>query len=327
MNFFNFINDQLLKMLWLRDGIDYFIKLIFPNLNNKWSNVLTFFCYDVIKISLLLCVLIFIISYLQSFITPDKTQKIIGRFKGISANLIGALFGTITPFCSCSSIPLFIGFTKAGLPLGVTFSFLISSPMVDLASVVLLASIFSWKIAIIYVISGLVIAIVGGWIIDHLNLTDQIADFILNDNKTANVNMINNRSYYAFNQMMTTLKKVFIYIIIGVGLGAFIHNFVPASLINNLLGNKNLFSVPIATLVGVPMYADIFGTIPIAQSLLLKGAGLGTVLSFMMAITTLSLPSMIMLSKVIKPKLLTIFIMIVVLGIIFTGYLFNFLMI
>lgn len=327
---FEFIQDQLLKMVWLQNLINGILQSLGISLKTKLGGILSFFFYDVIKIVILLCILIFIISYIQSYFPPERSKRILSKFKGISANVVGALLGTVTPFCSCSSIPLFMGFTSAGLPIGVTFSFLISSPMVDLASLVLLASIFGWKIAIIYVVVGLIIAIVGGKIIECLHLEDQVADFIRN---AQNVNLENeeltkkDRVIIAKNKVIETLKKVFIYILIGVGIGAFIHNIIPEDIINGILGSKNIFSVPLATLVGVPMYADIFGTIPVAEGLLLKGAGLGTVLAFMMAVTTLSLPSMVMLSKAIKPKLLSIYVIIVTLGIMIVGYLFNLMLI
>lgn len=285
-----------------------------------------FFLYDVIKIVILLCILIFIISYIQSFFPPERTKKILGRFHGIGANILAALLGTVTPFCSCSSIPLFIGFTSAGLPLGVTFSFLISSPMVDLGSLVLLMSIFGTKVAVVYVILGLVIAVIGGTLIEKLHLEDQVEAFIRN---TKQIDIpqeeltVKDRLKYAAEQVTGTFKKVFPYILIGVGIGAVIHNWIPEELVVRFLGNGNPFGVIIATIVGVPMYADIFGCIPIAEALLAKGAKLGVVLSFMMGVTTLSLPSMVMLKKAIKPNLLGIFIVICTAGIIIVGYFFN----
>lgn len=285
-----------------------------------------FFIYDVIKIIILLCTLIFIISYIQSFFPPERTKKILGRFHGIGANILAALLGTVTPFCSCSSIPLFIGFTSAGLPLGVTFSFLISSPMVDLGSLVLLMSIFGAKVAIVYVVLGLVIAVAGGILIEKLHLENQVEEFIRNA-KQIDISQekltVKDRLKYSLEQMAGTFKKVFPYILVGVGIGAVIHNWIPEYLIVRFLGNGNPFGVIIATIAGVPMYADIFGCIPIAEALLAKGARLGVVLSFMMGVTTLSLPSMVMLKKAIKPKLLGIFIAICTAGIIVVGYFFN----
>ena len=285
-----------------------------------------FFIYDVIKIIILLCTLIFIISYIQSFFPPERTKKILGRFHGIGANILAALLGTVTPFCSCSSIPLFIGFTSAGLPLGVTFSFLISSPMVDLGSLVLLMSIFGAKVAIVYVVLGLVIAVAGGILIEKLHLENQVEEFIRNA-KQIDISQekltVKDRLKYSLEQMAGTFKKVFPYILVGVGIGAVIHNWIPEDLIVRFLGNGNPFGVIIATIAGVPMYADIFGCIPIAEALLAKGARLGVVLSFMMGVTTLSLPSMVMLKKAIKPKLLGIFIAICTVGIIVVGYFFN----
>lgn len=274
----------------------------------------------------LLGVLIFVISYIQSFFPPERTKKILGRFHGIGANCIAALLGTVTPFCSCSSIPLFIGFTSAGLPIGVTFSFLISSPMVDLGSLVLLMSIFGWKVAVVYVVFGLVISVVGGWIIEKMHLENQVEEFIRNGkNIDIPQNRLNtkDRLKYAWEQVAEIFKKVFPYVIVGVGIGAFIHNWIPREWVVKVLGTGNPLGVVIATICGIPMYADIFGCIPIAEALLSKGARLGVVLSFMMGVTTLSLPSMIMLKKAVKPKLLGIFIAICTLGIILVGYFFN----
>lgn len=293
---------------------------------NRWVGSLQFFLYDVIKITILLCTLIFVISYIQSFFPPERSKKILGRFRGIGANLVAALLGTVTPFCSCSSIPLFIGFTSAGLPVGVTFSFLISSPMVDLGSLVLLMSIFGAKVAAIYVLFGLVIAVLGGTLIEKLRMERYVESFILT---AGSVDIdsprltVKERLTYAKEQMVNTFKKVFPYILIGVAVGAVIHNWIPEEWIVTVLGNKNPFGVVLATLIGVPMYADIFGTIPIAEALFGKGAQLGSVLSFMMAVTTLSLPSMIMLRKAVKPKLLVLFIAICTIGIILIGYIFN----
>ena len=324
----DFIQNQILGMKWLNRLVQNLLTLWGIDVTSRLGGSISFFIYDVIKISILLFVLVFIISYVQSYFPPEKSKKIMGRFKGLWARIIGALLGTVTPFCSCSSIPLFMGFTTAGLPLGVTFSFLISSPMVDLGSLVLLTSIFGWKIAVSYVIVGLVIAVFGGTIIEKLHLENQVADFIRN---AKNINTVlpsdelsqKERFKSALDSVLQTLKKVFPYILIGVAIGAVVHNWIPQKWIENILGSKNPFGVILATICGIPMYADIFGCIPIAESLLAKGALLGVVLSFMMAVTTLSLPSMIMLSKAIKPKLLGVFVSICTLGIIIVGYVFN----
>jgi hypothetical protein len=322
----DFIQNQLLGMKWLNDLVGKLLTLMGLDISNRWIASLHFFIYDVIKIVILLCVLIFIISYIQSYFPPERTKRILGKFRGLGANIIAALLGTVTPFCSCSSIPIFIGFSSAGLPLSVTFSFLISSPMVDLGSLVLLTSIFGAKIAILYVVLGLVIAVIGGTIIDHAKMEDQLEDIVLNapsfDLESPELTL-RDRLDYAKTQMLETLKKVFPYILVGVGIGALIHNWIPEAWVASILGGKNPFGVVLATLVGIPMYGDIFGTIPIAEALLAKGALLGTVLAFMMAVTTLSLPSLIMLRKAIKPKLLALFIGICILGIILIGYLFN----
>lgn len=321
-----FIQDQILGMKWLSVLLGNLLSSAGLDNSSKIGGSVQFFIYDVIKIVALLCVLIFIISYIQSYFPPERTKKILGRFHGIGANIIAALLGTVTPFCSCSSIPLFIGFSSAGLPLGVTFSFLISSPMVDLGSLVLLMSIFGAKVAIVYVVLGLVIAVLGGTLVEKLHLENQVEEFIRNGKQIdipQDELTVKDRIHYAYEQVAETFKKVFPYILVGVGIGAFIHNWIPKDIIVRFLGTGNPFGVIIATIIGVPMYADIFGCIPIAEALLAKGARLGVVLSFMMGVTTLSLPSMIMLKKAIKPKLLRVFIAICTVGIIVVGYLFN----
>lgn len=321
-----FFQNQILGMKWINTLVGIFLEKIGFNSGSTIYGILRFFMYDTIKIFILLSVLIFIISYIQSYFPPEKAKKILSKFKGIKINIIAALLGTVTPFCSCSSIPLFIGFTSAGLPLGATFSFLISSPLVDLGSLVLLTSIFGTKIAIAYVVVGLILAVIGGLIIEKSNMEEQIEEFI---RKAPNVDLeikeptTKERLAFAKEKVIETVKNVAIYIFIGVGIGAIIHNIIPANFIETVLGAEKWYSVPIATTVGIPIYADIFGTVPIAESLFNKGAGLGTVLSFMMGVTALSLPSMIMLRKVVKPKLLTLFFTIVTIGIIFIGYLFN----
>ncbi|MEL7570423.1 MAG: permease [Eubacteriaceae bacterium] len=327
MIIFQWLNDQLLKMQWLSDLIKSLVENVFKlDINGRLGGSIHFFIYDVIKIFILLSVLIFCISYVQSYFPPERTKKILGRVKGVRANIFGALLGTVTPFCSCSSIPLFIGFTNAGLPIGVTFSFLISSPLVDLASVLLLASIFNWKIAIAYVIVGLILAVAGGTVIGKSKLESYVEPFVYN-NKIADLEQEEltrkDRANFAKEQVLQIIKKVWLYILIGVGIGAAIHNWIPQDIISAVLGQDKWYSVLIATTVGVPMYADIFGTLPIAEALVLKGVGLGTALSFMMAVTALSLPSMIMLKRVVKAKLLGIFIGIVTVGILIIGYVFN----
>ena len=321
-----FFQDQILGMKWLNRLIGNGLSLLGLDIDNRPGGSIQFFLYDVIKIIILLCLLIFIISYIQSYFPPERSKKILEKFHGIKANIISALLGTVTPFCSCSSIPLFIGFTSAGLPLGVTFSFLISSPMVDLGSLVLLMSIFGVKVAIAYVIVGLLIAVIGGGLIEKLHMESYVEDFVKH---ASSVDIYyssltkKERIQYAKEQTTGTFKKVFPYILLGVGIGAIIHNWIPKTWIEGILGSNNPFGVILATLIGVPMYADIFGTIPVAEALLAKGALLGTVLSFMIAVTTLSLPSLIMLKKAVKPKLLILFITICTFGIIIVGYLFN----
>lgn len=322
----DFFQNEILGMAWLNRLIKTILNSFGLDTDGKIGGSIQFFIYDMIKIMVLLGVLIFIISYIQSYFPPERTKKILGRFHGVGANIIAALLGTVTPFCSCSSIPLFIGFTSAGLPLGVTFSFLISSPMVDLGSLVLLMSIFGWKVAVVYVVVGLIIAVAGGTLIEKLHLENQVEDYIRKgkaiDTPQDELHF-KDRAKYAWEQVWETAKKVFPYVIAGVGIGAVIHNWIPQEFIVRALGDNNPFGVVIATAAGIPMYADIFGTIPIAEALLAKGALLGVVLSFMMGVTTLSLPSMIMLRKAVKPKLLAIFVGICTVGIILVGYFFN----
>lgn len=322
----NFIQNQVLGMQWLKELIGNGLTEAGLDVTSRLGGSIQFFIYDILKITILLCLLIFVISYIQSYFPPERSKKILGRFHGIGANMAAALLGTVTPFCSCSSIPLFMGFTSAGLPLGVTFSFLISSPMVDLGSLVLLMSVFGGKVAVVYVVLGLVVAVIGGTVIEKLHMEQYVEEFIRN---APGINVESpeltkkDRLLYAKTQVETTFKKVFPYILIGVGIGAAIHNWIPKEWIEMLLGNNNPLGVILAVLVGVPMYADIFGTIPIAEALLAKGAQLGTILSFMMAVTTLSLPSMIMLRKAVKPRLLGTFVTICTVGIVIVGYLFN----
>lgn len=327
MGIWDWIQNELLGMQWLNRLIGRGLAALGVDGTTRLGGSLQFFFYDVIKITILLCVLIFVISYIQSYFPPERGRRILGRLHGLGANTAAALLGTVTPFCSCSSIPLFIGFTGAGLPLGVTFSFLISSPMVDLGSLVLLMSIFGAKVAVVYVILGLVIAVLGGSFIEKLHLENQVEDFVRAVARPAELDLpelrVRDRLFYARNQAVGTLRKVFPYILIGVGVGAIIHNWIPESWVTAILGSHNPLGVVLAVLVGVPMYADIFGTIPVAEALLQKGAQLGTVLSFMMAVTTLSLPSLILLRKAVKPKLLAVFVGVCVVGIILVGYLLN----
>ena len=322
----DFFQSEILGMAWLNRLIGSLLEAVGIDTSGRIGGSIQFFIYDMIKIMVLLGVLIFIISYIQSYFPPERTKRILGRFHGIGANIIAALLGTVTPFCSCSSIPLFIGFTSAGLPLGVTFSFLISSPMVDLGSLVLLMSIFGWRVAVVYVLIGLVVAVAGGTLIEKLHLENQVEEYIRSARSidiAQDEPRFKDRIRYAAEQVLSTIKKVILYVVIGVGIGAVIHNWIPEDIIVGILGDGNPLGVILAVICGVPMYADIFGTIPIAEALLAKGALLGVVLSFMMAVTTLSLPSIIMLRRAVKPKLLAIFITICTVGIIIVGYLFN----
>jgi len=324
---FGWLNDQLLKMTWLSNLVERLVEQVFGlPVNERIGGSIHFFIYDTIKIFILLSILIFVISLIQSYFPPERTRQILGRFNGIGANILGALLGTVTPFCSCSSIPLFIGFTRAGLPIGVTFSFLISSPLVDLASVLMLASIFNWRIALAYVFVGLILAVVGGTLISKLKMESYVESYVFAD-QLVNVETPEmtrrDRLLFARDQVRDIIDKVWLYVLIGVGIGAAIHNWIPEKIITAILGQQNIFSVLIATVVGVPMYADIFGTLPIAEALVGKGVGIGTVLAFMMAVTALSLPSMILLKKVVKTRLLLTFGVIVVIGILIIGYTFN----
>lgn len=326
MGIWTFFQNQILGMQWLNAVIGALLEALGLDVTGRVGGSVQFFLYDVVKITILLCALIFVISYIQSYFPPERSRRILGWFRGLWANAVSALLGTVTPFCSCSSIPLFMGFTSAGLPVGVTFSFLISSPMVDLGSLVLLTGIFGFRVAAVYVLVGLVLAVMGGTIIEKLHMERYVEDFILSaggvDLEAPSLTR-RDRLMYAREQMTGTFRKVFPYILVGVGIGAVIHNWIPQDYVEAVLGGGNPFGVVLATLVGVPMYADIFGTIPVAEALLSKGAQLGTVLSFMMAVTTLSLPSMIMLRKAVKPRLLALFIAICTVGIILVGYLFN----
>ena len=321
-----FFQDQVLGMKWLHSLMGNLLSALGLDTSSHIGGSIHFFLYDVIKVTALLVILIFVISYIQSYFPPERSKKILGRFHGLGANLMAALLGTVTPFCSCSSIPLFMGFTSAGLPLGVTFSFLISSPMVDLGSLMLLTGIFGGKIAIVYVLLGLVVAVLGGTVIEKLHMENEVAEFIRMaprvDLESPSLTF-RDRVTYAKEQVLSTLKKVFPYILVGVAIGALIHNWIPRKWVESILGSRNSFGVVLAVLVGVPMYADIFGTVPVAEALLAKGAQLGTILSFMMAVTTLSLPSMVMLRKAIKPRLLGIFVAVCITGILLVGYLFN----
>lgn len=321
-----FLQEQLLGMRWLNQLVGNLLQAIGIDLESRMGASVQFFIYDIIKIFILLSVLIFSISYIQSFFPPERTKKIMGKFHGIGANTLAALLGTVTPFCSCSSIPLFIGFTSAGLPLGVTFSFLISSPLVDLGSLVMLTGSFGSKVALAYVLVGLVLAVLGGTLIERLHLENDVEEFIRNAGRVdleSPQMSVRDRLSYAKTQVASTVRKVAPYVLVGVAIGALIHNFIPQAFVEELLGAEHWYSVPLATLIGIPMYADIFGTIPIAESLFAKGAGLGTVLSFMMGVTALSLPSMVMLRKAVKPRLLAVFFGVVVVGIMLIGFFFN----
>lgn len=320
------ISDQLLKMVWLNDLMGKLVERFGLSIDSKIGASLQFFLFDTIKIFILLTILIFVMGVIQTFFPPERTKVLLGGLKGWKGNLLGALLGTVTPFCSCSSIPIFIGFTTAGLPLGVTFSFLISSPMVDIASIILLMSFFGWKFAIAYVLLGLLLAVIGGTLIDKLHLENEIQDYIREMEEglsQVETYTIKKRMAYGWGQVKEVASKVWLYVLIGVGIGALIHNWIPTSFIQSILGNNNPFGLIIATLIGAPIYADIFGVLPIAEALFSKGVPVGTLMAFMMSVTTFSLPSLIMLSRVVKPKLLGIFITICIVGILLIGFTFN----
>ena len=326
---FDFFMQEVLGMHWLSE----LVWLVLMDMGASqaspvWGSV-HFFIYDTIKISIMLVSLIFFISYIQSYFPPERTKRILTGFTGVKGAAIAALLGTVTPFCSCSSIPIFIGFTRAGLPLGMTFAFLISSPMVDVASMLMLMSFFGSEFAVIYVVVGLLLAIGGGLLLNAMKMEKYIKRY---DNPIrefySESEYFNQRQRigYACNDTRIIVKNVFPYVLAGVAIGAFLHNWVPQEWILAVLGKGNIFSVPLATLIGIPIYADIFGAIPIAEALYLASVPAGTILALMMAITTLSLPSLIMLSKVLERRLLFTFIGIVAAGIILIGYLFNLLM-
>ncbi len=320
-------NDQFLKMQWLYDGVEWLVVNVFGlSLNDRIGASIHFFIYDVIKIYILLVVIVYGISYIQSYFPPERTREALKNVKGLFGNFLGALFGTLTPFCSCSSIPLFIGFTNAGLPLGVTFSFLICSPLVDIASVLLISSFFGVRIAMIYVLTGMTLAIVGGWVIGSLKMEKHVEPFVYNnvmvqldEQKLTR----KERHQFSVEQALDIFKKTWVYVIVGVAIGAAIHNWIPEQWILLVLGQDKWYSVLLATAVGIPMYASLFGTLPIATALVAKGVGIGTVLAFMMSVTVLSLPSIIMLKNVVKTKLLILFVTYVSLGILLIGYVFN----
>ncbi|HLR33893.1 MAG TPA: permease [Tissierellales bacterium] len=324
MAIFTFLNDQLLKMKWLWNLIEILVEKFFKlSINSRIGGSIHFFIYDTIKIFILLSVMIYLISYIQSYFPPERTKKIIGGIKGVKGNILGALLGILTPFCSCSSIPIFVGFVSAGLPLGATFSFLISSPMIDLASLMLLMSFFGTKIGVVYVVVGVIVAVMGGVLINNLKMEKYVEDYVwaVDGAEVEPKGMTRkDRMEFSKDQVKDIVGRVWPYILVGVGIGAGIHNWVPQSIIERILGENNPFSVLIATFIGIPIYADIFGTLPIAEALLAKGVGIGTVIAFMMGVTTLSIPSLVMLSKVVKPKLLITFVAIVTLGIIIVGY-------
>jgi len=320
-------------MHWLNGLVGSMLTFLGMDPSSQIGGSVQFFVYDLIKILILLVVLIFIISCIQSYFPPERTKRILGEVKGLKGNAAGALLGTVTPFCSCSSIPIFIGFTRAGLPLGTTFAFLISSPLVDLASIVILMGIFGAEAAVLYVITGIALATLGGWIIEKLHMDDQLEAFITcvpdapvpasSEGCSCQSRPYGDRIRYSLEQVKTTLKKVFPYLFAGVFIGALIHNWIPAEWIRAVLGENNSFSVIVAALIGAPIYADVFGTIPIAEALFGKGVDAGTILAFMMSVTVLSIPSLVMLKTIVRKKLMAAFVIIVMTGVIFTGYLFS----
>ena len=317
--------DIFAPIQWFADWLVYSVLNITKN--TPLGNTVNFFVYDSIKIILLLAVIIFVVSYIRSFFPPEKTKKFLSKAKfPMLNNLLAALLGIVTPFCSCSAVPLFIGFVEAGVPLGVTFSFLISAPMVNEVALVLLWGLFGWKIALIYIVSGVIISTVAGWIMGKLKLEKWVEGFVykieakqVDDKKQATKDRVD----YAKKYAVDIVKSVWIYVIIGVGLGALMHGYAPNDLLVKYAGPNNFFAVPLAVLIGIPLYSNAAGTIPIVSVLIGKGMAMGTALAFMMAVTALSLPEFIILKKVLKPKLIVVYASVVGLGIIFTGYVFN----
>lgn len=315
--------DIFYPFQWISDKVTF--DLLNLTKETHLADSVNFIIYDVLKIFFLLIFMIFVVSYIRSYVTPEKTRKLLGGKKGIVFNLGASLVGVVTPFCSCSSVPLFIGFVEAGVPLGVTFSFLITSPLVNEAAIAVLWALFGLKLTIIYVISGITIGVVGGYIIGLFKMEKHVADFVykvkskeLKEQKQTQ----KDRLIYARTEVLTIFKKVWIYVIAGVTLGGIFHGFAPEGILAKYAGNS-LFGVPIATIIGIPLYSNVMGMIPIIESLVAKGLPLGTALSFLMAVTALSLPEIIILKKVLKKKLIITFVGVTGVAIILTGYLFN----
>jgi uncharacterized membrane protein YraQ (UPF0718 family) len=313
--------------IWLENLITLLVEGVFGlDVHSKLGSSVHFFFYDVIKIIILLGIMIFAISYIRSYFSPEKTKKILSKFKGIKGNFIASLLGIVTPFCSCSSVPLFIGFVEGGVPLGLTFSFLITSPIVNEAAFTILLASFGWKLAVVYVVTGVIVGVFGGALIGKLKMEKYVEGYVY-EMKSADVVIEEmtqkDRLHFALDNMKDILKRIWIYLLIGIGIGAAIHGWVPEDFLSKYAGPDNPFAVIVGVIAGIPHFSNAMGTIPIAQALIGKGVGIGTALSFMMAVTALSLPEMILLRKVIKPKLIGVFVVIVGVGIILTGYLFN----
>lgn len=312
---------------WLYDLIKILVEDVFGlQMGTMLGESVHFFFYDVIKIIILLSLMIFLVTYIRSYFPLEKTKGIIEKHGGVSAHIMASLLGIVTPFCSCSSIPLFIGFVEAGIPIGVTFSFLITSPIVNEAAFAVLLGSFGWKIAAIYVVTGVVVGVVGGLIIRMLKMEKEVEGYVY-EIKTGKAVVENlsqkERVDFAFSHVLEIVKKIWIFLLIGIGIGALIHGWAPAEILSKYAGRDNPIAVVVAVVFGIPLYSNALGTIPIAEALINKGVGIGTALSFMMAVTALSLPEMVLLRKVIKPKLIAAFVVITGIAIIIVGYLFN----
>ena len=328
----------MLLTLWiitywnLQPVVDYTINNIFGLVSGKHlTETLRFFIFEVPKVILLLVLIIFIVGIIRTYFTPEKTRKVLEGKSLFTGNLLASLLGIVTPFCSCSAIPLFLGFVEAGVPLGVTFSFLIAAPMINEVALVLLVGLFGWKVAVIYVGTGLIIAIFSGWLIGKLHLEKYVAEWVYtvkasHENEAETKLLFYERFQAGYDAVSEILGKIWIYIIIGIAVGAGAHGYVPQDFLGSLLGKENWYGVPLAIIMGIPMYSNAAGIIPIVSVLLEKGVSLGTALAFMMSVVGLSLPEIIILKKVLKWQLITAFVGIVAIGIVFVGFIFNYVM-
>ncbi|MBM7853917.1 uncharacterized membrane protein YraQ (UPF0718 family) [Desulfohalotomaculum tongense] len=313
--------------------LDYLMRLLVTevfglSMDSRLGSSVHFFFYDTVKIIILLGIMIFAISYIRSYFPPERTKKILTRFGGVKGNIMASLLGIVTPFCSCSSVPLFIGFVEAGIPLGVTFSFLITSPIVNEAAFAILLGTFGVKIAAVYVAAGVLLGVLGGIVIGRMKMEKEVEDYVykLKVGEAEIQEMtVQERIDFALNNVKDILRRIWLFLFIGIGLGAAIHGYAPEAILARYAGPDNPLAVFVATILAIPLYSNALGTIPIAEALINKGVGIGTALAFMMATTALSAPEMILLRKVIKPRLIANFVLITGIGIVIVGYLFNFL--